>query len=306
MTKFRQRLKSGLIRCGELLWYSTKDFFIDDGLHWAAAIAFYGVLSIFPLMLAGVAIAAGFADPTWATEKATNLLGNFMPRGEQTIRNIIETAVAKGTRTSVLSVIVLLVAGTRVFSALIRALNVAYDVDEMYSALKRFALQLAMLFSAGLLFAAALLTDFAAILFKHALHSFPQGSDLVVRVLGWLLPAMLLLGGFFCLYRFVPRNRCNWKSALIGAVTASALLSGARVVFVEYLRHLDGYTEIYGWLAIGIVLLVWAYIAALITLFCGELLSHIQMMIFEGLSGKEISNRHRRRSPRKQQNPLGG
>ncbi len=303
--KLRQHLKSWTVRCGELLWYSTKDFFIDDGLHWAAAIAFYGVLSIFPLMLAGVAIAACFVDPTWATEKATNLLGNFMPSGEQTIRDIIETAVAKGTRTSVLSVIVLLVAGTRVFSALIRALNVAYDVDEKYSATKRLALQFAMLFSSGLLFAAALLTDFAALFFKHAFHSFPEGRDALFRLLGWLLPTVLLVGGFFCLYRFVPRNRCNWKSALIGAVTASALLSGARAIFAIYLRNLAGYSEIYGWLAIGVVLLVWAYIAALITLFCGELLSHTQMMIFEGLSGKEISKRHSIRSPRTPQHPLG-
>ncbi len=294
-----------MIRCGEVLWYSTKDFFIDDGLHWAAAIAFYGVLSIFPLMLAGVAIAACFVDPTWATEKASSLLGTFMPRGEETIRTIIETAVSKGGRTSFVSIVVLLVAGTRVFSALIRSLNVAYDVDETYGALKRLAVQFAMLVSAGVLFVAALLIDFAAILFKHALQSFPEGRHVLFRVLGWLLPAILLIGGFFCLYRFVPRNRCNWKSALIAAVTASALLSGARGIFAVYLRNLAGYSEIYGWLAIGIVLLVWAYIAGVITVFCGELSSHVQMMVFEGVSGKKISKRHRIRSPRTPQHPLG-
>ncbi len=256
-------------------------------------------------MLAGVAIAACFVDPTWATEKATNLLGDFMPRGQQTIRTIVENAAAKGGRTSLVSIVVLLVAGTRVFSALIRALNVAYDVDEHYRVLKRLAVQFAMLLSAGVLFGAALLTDIAATFVKHVFHSFPEGKQVLFRISGWLLPAVLLVGGFFCLYRFVPRNRCNWKSTLFGAVTASVLLTGARAVFAEYLRNLAGYNEIYGWLAIAIVLLVWAYIAALITLYCGELLSHVQMMIFEGVSGKEISKRHRVRSPRGRQRSPG-
>ncbi len=303
--KFPQRLKSGVTRCWEILWYTIRDFFIDDGLHWAAAIAFYGVLSIFPLMLAGVAIAACFVDPTWATEKASDLLGNFMPHEEQTVRTIVENAVARGGRTSLVSIVVLLVTGTRVFSALIRALNVAYDVDESYGIVKRLGVQFVMLLSAGVLFAAALLTDVAAAFFKHALDSFPEQKQLFFRVLEWLLPAALLVGGFFCLYRFVPRDRCNWKSALTGAITAAALLSGARAIFIVYLRLVHWYSEIYGWLATGIVLLVWAYIASLITVLCGELVSHIQMMIFDGISGKEISKRHRIRSPRTPQHPLG-
>ncbi|MEO5721797.1 MAG: hypothetical protein ABIR71_10045 [Chthoniobacterales bacterium] len=57
------------------------------------------------------------------------------------------------------------------------------------------------------------------------------------------------------------------------------------------------YSQVYGWLAIGIILLVWADIVAIITLYGGELASHIQMMAYDGLSGAEVSRRHRERSP---------
>ncbi|MGI9088374.1 MAG: YihY/virulence factor BrkB family protein [Chthoniobacterales bacterium] len=283
---------------GEIVWYSGKDFFVDDGPHWAAAISFYGMLSIFPLMLAAVAIAAWFVEPQWATERASDLLGNFIPQGEETIRSIVEKAIAQRSRSDFISLAVLLWAGTRVFSALIRALNVAYDVDEGYGFWKRLVVELGMLLSAGVLFTAALLTDVLAAFLRNAVKSFPDEKNLAFSILGWLLPALLLLGGFFCLYRFVPRSRSNWKSALIGAGTASVLLSSARGIFGAYVRDLASYSQIYGWLAIGIVLLVWAYIAGLITVFCGELVSHIQLMIFEGMSGEEISQRHYARSPR--------
>ena len=297
-------IKAHLKETGEVLWYSGKDFLIDDGPHWAATIAFYGMLSIFPLMLAAVSIAACFVDPHWATERASELVGEFIPQGERTIRTIVETAVAKGGRTSFISIVFLIVAGTRVFSALIRALNVAYDVDEIYSVWKRLLIQLAMLLSAGVLFAAALLADLASAFFKHVLNPFPEQKHITFALLSWLLPAALLVVGFFFLYHFVPRNRSNWKSAIIGAVTATVSLSGARAFFALYLGKLADYSEIYGWFAMAIVLLVWAYIAGIITLFCGELASHIQMMTFKGLSGTEVSRRHHARSPRKKKHPF--
>ncbi len=101
---------------------------------------------------------------------------------------------------------------------------------------------------------------------------------------------------------------CEWRSLLgpfVGALASRpapgprcALLTlAARPLFLTYVGRLASYSHIYGWLAIGIILLVWTEIVAIITLFGGELASHIQMMAYEGLSGAEVSRRHRPRSP---------
>ncbi len=276
--------------------WAGRDFVIDNGMHWSASIAFYCLLSIFPLALAGVAIAAWFVDPAWATRKASDILGELMLRGD-TLRDIIDQAIALRGQTSVLSIVLLVVAGSRVFAVLIRALNIAFDADEVYGFLKRLLVELGMLLTIGLFFIGALVSDLAIPVVGHLFRPIPHGKTLALQAIGWVLPALLLLGGFFALYKFVPRERCNWQGALLGALGATAGCLCARPLFGYYVSKLAGYSHIYGWLGIGIVLLVWAQIVGVIVLYCGELASHIQMMLYEGLSGQEVSRRHRIRAP---------
>jgi len=279
-----------------ILGCSARDFMVDNGPQWSAAVAFYSILSLFPLALAGVSIAAWFIDPQWAVGKASDLLGQITPRAE-TIREITGKAVAARGQTGLLSFVLLLWTGSRVVAVLIRALNIACDVDETYGFFRRLFVELSVLLSIGLLFIAALVADLLGPVLGAALESIPAGKATALAVLRWTLPALFLAVGFFGLYKFVPRHRCNWQSALLGSLTATALILGARPLFAMYVGTLAGYRHIYGWLAIGIVLLVWAQIVAVLTLFCGGLASHIQMMAYDGLSGDEVGRRHRVRSP---------
>ena len=95
----------------------------------------------------------------------------------------------------------------------------------------------------------------------------------------------------------MPRGRCNWQSAFLGAAAATALCTAAKPIFVIYISRLASYSQVYGWLTIGVVLMIWAEILAVLTLYGGEVASHVQMMVYDGLSGEEVSHRHRLRSP---------
>ena len=284
----------------QILGYAGRDFVVDDGLAWAAAVAYYGLLSLFPLVLAGVAIAAWFIDPHWASQQASQTLGHFMP-GVDTVRDIINKAIADRQRTGLLSVGFLIYAGGRAFSVLIRALNIACDMDEVYGFFHRFLVEIGMLLSIGLLFIGALVSSLLVPVLSGILAPIPHAQGLFLAVIGWTFPALLLLGGFFSLYKFVPRHRCNWQSALLAASVATAGCLGARPLFAFYVTKLASFSQIYGWLAIGIIFLIWAQIIAVITLYGGELASHIQMMAYDGLSGNEVSRRHLLRSPRRSQ-----
>ncbi len=294
--KLARRIRDSVPRWLSIVGYAARDFVIDGGLHLSAAIAFYAILSLFPLALAGVSMAAWFIDPQWAIEQASGLLGGMTPHAD-TIRDIIEKAIASRSQANLISIVVLLWAGSRVFAVLIRALNIAFDVDNTYGFFRRLLVELGMLLSVGLLFVGALVVDLLAPALGNLLGEIPHGKAAGLTFIGWTLPALLLAVSFFCLYKFVPRHRCNWQSAALGAAVATALTLAARPLFLTYVGQLASYSHIYGWLAIGIVLLVWAEIVAIITLFGGELASHIQMMAYDGLSGAEVSRRHRRRSP---------
>jgi membrane protein len=82
--------RSRLSQVGVILTHSIKHFVKDNGPQWAAAIAYYSLLSIFPLLLAAIAIAAYFVDPDWAIEQGTEILKDFLPSGTQFLREIVQ------------------------------------------------------------------------------------------------------------------------------------------------------------------------------------------------------------------------
>src|SRR5690606_2268700 len=89
----------------------------------------------------------------------------------------------------------------------------------------------------------------------------------------------------------------NWRSALFGAVVAAALFVIARPIFLYYMGEISDQDVIYGPLAILVILMIWVWITAIITLFGGEVASHTQAMLIEGQSKHDLEQRHRARTP---------
>lgn len=287
-------------RVGEMFVQATKDFFHDNGPQWAAAISYYSLLSTFPLLLAAASVAAFFVEPAWVVNRLTELLGQFLPAGESEIDSIVQNAIeARGT-VGLLSFGALLWSGSRVFGALTRALNIVYDVDETYSFLKRTLVEFAMLLTIGLLFVVALsLRPLLALLASIIDDLTPLTETLAARAALQLLPVVLLVVALFLLYRFVPRARVDWRAALFGAVLAAALIIIARPIFTTYARQFASYNLIYGSMAIVAILIFWAWIVAVIILYCGEIVSHTQAMLIEKQPAYKVEEAHLARSPNK-------
>lgn len=285
-----------------VLVQTARDLVNDDVAQHAAAVAYYALLSALPLLLATVAIAGYFVDSHWLAHRVVALVGDLLPNGQEKLHALIEDAISSRGTTGLLSILVFLFAGSRVFSSLTRALNIAYDVDEPYGFWKRLALDVSMLLTVGLLFVIALSSgwvyDAVAALFDLPTQT-RRVSD---TVFGWALPTGMLLLAFFLLYRFVPRARhkvSGTRSAAVGAVVATGGFLIAKPIFAVYLDRFSNFNVLYGSLAIAIILLVWAWVIAWITLVGGEIASHVQMMIEEGRSAREVERRHEERSPQK-------
>jgi membrane protein len=285
-------------RVGSMFVQATRDFFHDNGPQWAAAISYYGLLSIFPLLLAAAAVAAFFVEPAWVVGQLTSLLGQFLPAGESEIDSIIREAIeARGT-VGLLSFGALLWSGSRVFGALTRALNIAYDADERYGFVKRTLVEFLMMLTVGLLFVVALSVRPLLTLLASLVDNFTSITEsLAARA------ALLLVAALFLLYRFVPRVRVDWRAALLGAVLAAALIIVARPIFITYVRQFASYNLIYGSMAIVAILIFWAWIVAVIIIYGGEIVSHTQAMLIENLPGHKVEEEHLARSPLKKGRP---
>lgn len=285
---------------GATVVQAGRDMATDSAFQWAAAIAYYSLLSLFPLLLAAASIAAYFVEPEEAVSRFTMLFGEFVPQGEGQIERIVQEAIAARGTTGFLSTLTLLWSGSRVFAALTIALNVAYDSDETYGFFKRLLVELVILLTVGLVFILALASNFLIDLLWSLLRVLPARQGLVYAIIRQSVPPALLFIAFALIYRFVPRRKPSWLAALISGIVATLLFIIARPLFVGYIERFGEQNIIYGSIAIVIIMVLWAYIVALITLFGGELTAHIQQMIIEGRPAEEIEQRHQERSVKRQ------
>lgn len=284
-----------LSRIGKMLWVAVKDFFHDSAPQWAAAVAYYSLLSTVPLLLAIAAIASFFVQPQALVNQVTGILGNYLPQGAGQLESLVTDALNRAGSIGLISTLTFLWTGSRVFGAVVKALNIAYDVDENYGFLKRTLVEVLMLLTIGLFFIAALASRYIINALWNNQQTLSTGRSLIVQGIS----ALLLLIAFFLIYRFLPRRTISWQTALAGSAVATLLFIVARPLFITYVNQFASYRDIYGSLAIVVILVFWAWIVAAIMLFGGEIASHSEAMFIEGESGEEVEQKHLKRSPTK-------
>jgi len=275
-----------------LLMLAAKAFFNDDGPAWSAAIAYYSLLSLFPLLLAAGSIASYFVDPKWAVLKATELLGDFLPKGQAEVAGIVQKSLDAGRSEGLLFILPLFWTGTLVFGALTKALNVAFEVEKRYSFLKGMLVRLMMLLTLGAVFLLALSSSLLLHLLKVTLGILPADRKFIAQAVSNAVPALLVLLAFFLAYRFVPTRRPGWRAALIGAVVSMLIFVAAKPLFLGYVKAAAGHNIIYGSLAGIVAAVVWAWMVAMIGLFGGQITSHCQAVLFDGEPIEVVERRH--------------
>lgn len=275
-------------------WQAIRDLWANHGPEWSAALAFYAVLSLFPLLLAGAVLASYVVDGAWAVTRVTAVLGEFLPSGDDEIRDIVGRAVADPRRVGLLSVAVYLVAGRRVLGALTTALNLVSDVDERADGIgRRIALEASLLVGLAALFLLGLSSATLLHLAWDAARLAPTPDSLTFRLVRFGFQALLLLVVFFLVYTVVPRGRREARATMVGAAAATLLFLLARAAFLVILAPLSANLDvIYGPLAVPVLLLLWAWYVALITLFGGSLASHTKTMLLEGDSPAQAARSH--------------
>jgi membrane protein len=303
-TRQQQSFGNRLRQIGVVALQSIRGLFVDSGMQWAAAIAYYGLLSLFPLTLGIAALASYFVEQERVVAQVVSLLNQVLPQqadqiGVDRITTLIAEAIRARGRIGLLALGTLLWTGGRVFGTITIALNIAYDVEETYGFWKRTLVELAMVATIGLIFMLALMGQVGLALLQMLLGILPFAREAIVRLVLALAPPLLLGSAFFLTYRFVPRGEQDWRGAAVGAVSAMLLVTLARSLFLYYIQIFGQYSLIYGSFAFVVILVVWAWVLAMILLFGGELAAHTQALMIEGRSSADVERRHKERSPRR-------
>ena len=273
---------------------TARDLWAGSVLEWSASLAFYAVLSLFPLLIASMIVASYIVDVAWATDQAIDMLGQFLPEGEAEIEEIVTMAITERRRVGLLSFLVVLFTGRRVLGGLIKGLNHVSDVSEKDDTIKRKAsIELALLAGLIVLVGLALASRRLLDLLWGTMRAIPGPDGLVIDGVGGLVRVVLLFLIFAAVYAFVPQGQRLWRPVLTGATLATLLFVAAQVVFSLLVDTIwTNLSLVYGPLALAALLLTWCWYVALITLVGAGFASHVKVMILEDRSSHEASDQH--------------
>jgi membrane protein len=247
-----------------LLGTAAKNLYFGHGAEWAAALAYYTLLSVFPAALLGVTLAAQFVNEGWAIRQIVSGVGRLLPTVSDTLARDVQEAVAQRGRVGVVALVVLLWTGSRVFStlthALDQALRRAHRIENLAISLTR---EIFLLGAMGVILFVGTLAGPAL---TYAFHLLPVAPSLAPLVTA--LSRIALFGGALTLlYSWVPYPRPPRRLAALGALVGTLVLVLAMPLFSAYVTQLGQYNLIYGPLAIVIVVLVWFWVASFSVLY---------------------------------------
>ena len=249
----------------------------------AAGVAFFTLLSIFPLISAGLSTFGYFADPA-AVNVLLDEFNELIPRDARTIINDQVEAVTSAPQQSLgfgilVSLTLALYSAGAGIRALMRALNIAYGEVERRAIWKFYLTGLAFTLMVGAFMAIAFVgvvaVPFILGLFPDQLDLFGLGTALTEAVIR-LLPFIAVVGVFawtaFMFYRFGPdrrpaKKRWIWPGVALATVLWLAISWG----FGAFVSTFADYNATYGSIASVIVLLMWMYLSAFVVIMGAEL-----------------------------------
>jgi membrane protein len=250
----------------------------------AAEVAFFSILSLFPGLLALTAL-LGLIDPIFGADVAADVERDIvdalvntldLQEGSDTLRAFENLFDSRSPGLLTFGLVAAVWAMSRGFASLIRALHVAYDLQERrrWLRLRLTALALAV---GSLVIGALLLTvmvlgpllgageDVAeAVGLGSAFATF---WDLFRAPVAFLVVVLWMA----TLFHVAPNHHTPWRADVIGAVVSALLALLVSLGFRVYISVAGGGNEVFGVLGSAISLLIWLYLLSLSVLIGGEL-----------------------------------
>jgi membrane protein len=233
----------------------------------SAAVAFFAVLSVAPVLLTALSVYGAVNTPEEALDHLSGVAAVMPPAlGEVLTDQLVSITAASTQLLTVRGLFALLVALATAMTAmrfLMEALTVAYREEETRGGLRLSALALAFVLG-GALVLGAVITGSA--LLTRSLTDSPGWLRGGALALVWVLLAVGMAVLLSVLYRFAPdrRGRARWRWISLGATLATALWLAASAGLFIYVQNLGTYERTYGSLAGVAISMFWLWLTVLL------------------------------------------
>lgn len=263
------------------LWSLTKEsatqWSDDYASSMGAALAYYTIFSIAPLLIIAIAVAGFFFGQDAARgqifDQMRGLLGD---RGA----GVIEAAVQSASQTggtglaAIAGIVTLLLGATSVFGELQSDLDRIWDAPKqehagIWGMIKGRLLTFGMVLGIGfLLLVSLVLSAGLSALGKFSSGFFP-GWDIVAQAINFLVSFAVITGLFAMIYKVLPRVEIAWTDVWIGASVTSLLFSVGKLLIGLYLGR-SSVASSFGAAGSLVIVLLWVYYSAQIFLLGAE------------------------------------
>jgi membrane protein len=265
---------------GGTLKRTLKEFSEDNLTDWAAALTYYGVLALFPALIALLSIVGLLTNP----QQLTDALTAVVPQQAATTLEPVIQQIAGSTAAPGIGLVVGLAgavwSASGYVGAFTRAANVVYETPEGRKVWKLKPLQL-LVTLIGILFAAVIVS--MLVLSGPVVDAVGSAIGLgetaltVWNVLKWPVVVVLVALMIAVLYYATPNVRLRgFRFVSPGAAVAILVWAVASALFAFYVANFSSYNKTYGALAGVIVFLIWFWLTNVALLFGIELDAEIE------------------------------
>ena len=265
------------------LWPTLKrtatEFNEDNMTDWAAALTYYGLLSLFPALIALVSILGLFGDPETTTRQITDIVTEIGPSSAaETFSGPIESITSNQGAAGILFVVGLAVAlwsASNYVGAFMRASNVAWETPEGRPFFKLRPLQILITLVMVIMLALVALALVLTGPIVQAVGGSIGIGDTALQVWDiakWPVLLLVVVLMFSVLYYAAPNVKVpGFRWVTPGSAFAVIVWLLASAAFAFYVANFGAYDKTYGTLGGVVALLVWMWITNLALLFGLEL-----------------------------------
>src|SRR5438105_5626767 len=264
-------------RSWDLIKDTVSGFMADEALSRAAAIAYFTIFSIAPLLLVVIAI-AGLVFGREAAQAA--IMGQFsgmMGKGSgDALASMLQSAGSQsqksGTIATIIGLVTLLITASGAFGEIQSSLNKIWKAEPkagLTRLVRARAASMGLVLTLGFLMLVSLVISAGLAALGHWVEGIFPGAKLLMAVVNFVVTLVLLAAVFAAIYKFLPDKPIAWADVAVGAVVTAWLFTIGKSLIGLYIGQAN-VAESYGAAGSLIVILVWIYYSTLTFLFGAE------------------------------------